>query len=200
VLSPGTAALAATGTVAGALDTIDRDQVEWFNAVVVTYRWTDAADVAQVQWDVAGDLASSRVLHVEHERPGRGPGRPPPGCARPPGTGGSWTWTPWRTRLVYPGQAATLSVPGTPTQTGYVQAVEWTLPADTMHVTTRDLVDTPSTAWLLGQAGQSWTDVPAGMTWAPSTGQGWRRNGQRRQSRSGGPGGVRGVPGRPAGL
>jgi hypothetical protein len=158
--------LAGTGAVTAAQDTVSRDDLEWFNAVVVAYKWTDTGNVSHVQYDVAGDLASSRVLAVTHERPYPRAGEAAARLRLAAGHGRVLDVEAVADPLAYPGQAARLSVPGTPAQSGYVQAVELATREARMRVTTRDLTDTPLTSWSFGAVGQAWADVPAGMSWA----------------------------------
>jgi hypothetical protein len=158
--------LAGTGSVTDAQDSISRDDLEWFNAVVVAYDWTDTGNVRHVQYDVAGDLASSRVLTVKHDRPYPRAGEAATRLRLATGHGRVLDVEAVADPVTYPGVAARLSVPGTPAQSGYVQAVEVRTGDARMRVTTRDLIDTPATAWAFGNLGQSWADVPAGMSWA----------------------------------
>lgn len=165
IIAPGQATLAATGTVTGASDTVDRNDDLWADAVVVTYTWTDASGVRHVAYDVAGPGDASRVLHIERATPWPRAGEAAARLRKLRGRGRVLSIDAVADPEVVPAQAASLSVPGTPVQTGWVQAVTWQLPADEMTVTTRDLIDTPATAWAFGPAGVSWADLPAGMSW-----------------------------------
>lgn len=166
VNTPGALALAGTATVTAATDSLSRDAQEWYSAVVVAYRWTDAANVRRTQYDVAGDLAAAKVLTVTYERPYPRAGEAAVRLRKATGHGRVLDVDAVADPSVYPAQPVTLSVPDTPPQSGFVQAVRWSLPADLMTVTTRELVDTLPYAWVFGLPGQVWSDIPVGMSWA----------------------------------
>lgn len=165
IIAPGQATLSATGTVTGARDTISRDEFEWFDGVVVTYDWIDSSNVRQIRQDIAGDATTSRVLHVLQSRPQPRAGEAEARLRKVQGRGRVLSIDAVADPEVYPSQAASLSIPGAPTQTGFVVGVTWSLPADEMTVTSRGLIDTPATSWGAGPVGVSWDDLPVGMSW-----------------------------------
>lgn len=165
VITPGQASLSADASVTAAVDSISLDDDEWADGVVVVYSWTDASNVRREVIDAAGDITSSRVLRVQHERPFPGPGEAAARLRKIQARGRVLSVTAVADPSVYPAQAATLTVPPTPAQSGWVTAVEWRVPDDVMSVTTRDLVDTPNTAWLFLRAGIAWEDSPPGVSW-----------------------------------
>lgn len=164
ITTPGQATLAATGSVTSAQDTVDRDE-EWYDGVVVTYVWTDSGGVKHTAYDIAGDATSSKIMNVTYDRPFTRPGEAAARLRKTQGMGHVLAVDAVTDLGVYPAQPASLSVPDTPTQTGYVAAVRWSLPEGTMSVRTRALVDTPSTSWAFGPVGYSWNEVPAGQSW-----------------------------------
>jgi hypothetical protein len=165
ITAPGQVTLSASESVTAAADTITRETDAWFDGVVVTYTWTDAGNVHHEQSDVAGAASASRVLLVQEDRPFPRAGAAAARLRKVKGQGRVMTVAAVADLAAYPAQAVSLSVPNSPTQTGYVAAVTWALPADEMTVATRGLVDTPVSSWAYGNVGQSWTDVPAGMRW-----------------------------------
>jgi hypothetical protein len=169
ITTPGQVALSATQSVTTATDLVTRDTDAWFDAVVVTYAWTDAGNVRREQSDIAGPPTATRVLHVTESTPYPRAGAAAARLRKVKGQGRVLSIAAVADLDAYPAKGASLSVPNTPTQIGYVAAVTWTLPADEMTVQTRELVDTPATSWLFGNPAQSWTDVPPGMTWSTFT-------------------------------
>jgi hypothetical protein len=165
ITAPGQVTLSASDSVTQAGDLITRETDAWFDGVVVTYAWTDAANVHHEQSDIAGPASASRILLVQEDRPFPRAGAAAARLRKVKGQGRVLTIDAVADLAAYPAMAASLSVPNTPTQTGYVAAVTWTVPADEMTVATRGLVDTPPTSWAYGNVAQSWTDVPAGMHW-----------------------------------
>lgn len=165
VVAPGQVTLAATGSVTAATDTVNRDSDLWADGCVVTYTWTDASNVAHVAYDVAGPSTTTRVHHVKVERPWPRAGEAAARLRKLQGAGRVLSVSAVADFGAYPAMAASLSVPNTPTQTGYVQAVTWSIPSDEMDITTRGLIDTPATAWAFLSAGIGWNKAPVGVKW-----------------------------------
>ncbi|WIA98026.1 hypothetical protein [Curtobacterium sp. MCBA15_004] len=114
------------------------------DAVILTYRWTDAAGVARTAVDTASTTASySRPYVLDKSAPYPGPGQAQFLLARlrarrrQIATEGRPDWT------ARPGMSALVSLPNRPAASGYVQALEWDLGRATMTVTTKNLVTTP---------------------------------------------------------
>lgn len=165
IVNPGQLTLAATGSVTAATDTVSRDTFEWFDGVVVTYTWTDGSNVRHEQSDVAGEAGATKVQHVQHSRPYPRAGEAAARLRKVRGQGRVLDVSAVANFDAYPSTAASLSVPDTPTQTGYVAAVVWDLPSDEMQVRTRGLTDTPPSSWAFGGVGVAWNDLPVGMSW-----------------------------------
>lgn len=139
---------------------------DWFDAVLVEYRWTDASGVDHVRYETAGDTLAQRVYHVTRER------RPWPrsGAARALLRYVSAQGRQVRVQAVSdysvtPGQAVNVTLPDGVHATGVVSSVTWALPADEMTVTVRDLAEAPVNSWLADAPGVAWTDLPVGTDW-----------------------------------
>ncbi|MFD6091321.1 hypothetical protein ACFWGN_04275 [Oerskovia sp. NPDC060338] len=163
--APGALAFSTSTNLTRLEDTIDRDAGLWYDAVVVIYRWRDGAGTEQTRYDVAGLPRPRRTYTVTFERPFPGPGAAAALLARARGRGRVYAPSAVSDYSATPGQVATITAPGAPIQTGMASRVSWSLDEDTMQVRTRDLIDTPTTAWVFLPAGQSWLDSPVGESW-----------------------------------
>lgn len=146
-------------------DTIGRDDLEgagWFDAVHVTYRWRNALDVEQVRYDVARAQGATKAYTVEYTRPFPGTGAAAAILARSRGRGRVEGVVAVLNPGARPRQPIRVNIPNGPIQTGFVTQVQWDLGADTMTILTRDLTDTPQTAWVLAEG--TWADVQ-GIPW-----------------------------------
>lgn len=164
--SPGSLILT---PLVGITDLTDNMQVTgdiWFDAVLITYRWTDAFDLAQVAYDAAGPAQPRNVYTLEYETPFPGPGAAAGILNRAQGRGRVLDVRAVSDYSAQPGQAASIAPPDTDVQTGYVSAVTWSWPDREMTVATRGLVDTPPESWLFAPAGVTWASIPPGVTWA----------------------------------
>lgn len=148
-----------------ATDVLARDET-WHDGVIVRYRWTDSGGASRVAYDIAGDSSSSRMLLVDRDTRSPGAGAAAAMLAVIRARGRAIRSKAVSRYDVQLGQSARVDVAGAPVQAGTVSAVEWSLPADEMTVRTRDLQDTPLTAWLWLAAGIAWEDAPVGVSWA----------------------------------
>ncbi len=154
------------GSLVDAEDTISRTEDDgWADAVVVTYRWTDAAGASMTAYDVAGDPLAQKVVSVERDTPFPGVGAAAALLKRAQGRGRVLALAAVSDYTAQPGQPTRVELPNTPTQTGLVSSVTWRLPAAQMSIRTRGLIDTPETAWAFVEGGKRWQDVPAGTDW-----------------------------------
>lgn len=161
--APGQLTLAVARTVTQATDDITRDG-DWYDAVVVVYTWTDAANVQRTQYDVASVPGFSKVKTLTRENtPYPGPGAAQQVLNRRIGVGRQQTVSAVSDYTATPTQALSLALPDADTQTGFLSAVTWRLPAAEMDVKSRGLVNTPPTAYLFGPAGKKYVQVPAGI-------------------------------------
>ena len=158
----GSALAFSGGTVKRLRDTVGRDE-GWYDAVHITYRWRDSSDVEQVRYDVAQLPEYSKVYAVEYSRPYPGPGAAAALLERVRGRGRSEGVAAVSNPTASPRRPLTVNLPDAPIQTGFITQVRWDLEQDEMTILTRDLTDTPPTAWVLTQG--TWQDV-AGIAWA----------------------------------
>lgn len=144
-------------------DTISRRE-EWFDSVVIRYRWDDSAGASHTAYDSAGTSGGVTRL-VEWERPYPGAGAAASILERAQGRGRTLALEALSDLTTTPGMSLVASLPNTPIQTGVVGNVTWSFSADgesgVMRLGSRGLTDTPATAWAL---------APATRTWATSTG------------------------------
>jgi hypothetical protein len=130
-------------TVTDVRDTIDRDADGYADAVVVTYDWTDDANIRHVSYDVAG--SGTKVLSVRIQGAPNGPGE----------AGQRLVAAQRRARSMalpaLPDPAAADALPGGTvrlltaedgTLVGRPSALAYSYPADTMTVTAREM-ETP---------------------------------------------------------
>lgn len=162
---PGQTVLTYTGTIVSGEDEIDRDGDAWFDAVVISYKWTDSLGATLTNYDFAAQPNFSKVKHLEYTTAYPGPGAAQQVLNRSLAKGRTQSVTAVSDYSVTPSQAVSVALPDTDVQTGYVSSVSWAYPADEMQVTTRGLVETPSTAWIFTPAGISWNSVSAGVSW-----------------------------------
>ena len=150
--------------VTQATDTVDLGG-DWYDAVVLTYRWRDATGNDQTAYDVAKADGYSKVRSITYDRPYPGPGAAAAMLARMSGRGRSQSIDAVSDYSAAPGMAVTVTLPKTPIQTGLLSSVTWRVPDDEMTVKTRDLTDTPLTSWFFARPGLAWNEIPAGTDW-----------------------------------
>jgi len=147
-----------------ATDVIDMER-DWYDAVVITYSWRDAAGNDQTAYDTASAAGYSKVLALTYDRPYPGRGAAAAMLSRTLGRGRQQALEAVSDYSAAPGMAITVTLPNTPIQTGLLSAVSWQVPGDEMRLTPRDLIDTPVKAWAYAQAGVAWNEIPVGTDW-----------------------------------
>lgn len=153
-----TAATATEGT-----DTIDRDGDLWADGVVVRYRWTQDDGSVLEAVDTAG--TPGKVELVEFDRPYPGPGAAEFRLNRLQGQGRTQTATGFTDYRATPGMEARIVLPGTDDQIGRLQAVTFDLASGLMTPQARGLTNVPETAYIFGDPGISYDDVPVGIAY-----------------------------------
>jgi hypothetical protein len=165
-ISAGALALSPeTGTVTRLSDRMTRHGLDWFDAVVILYKWTDEFDLAQTAYDVAGATSPTNVFVETRARPYPGSGAAAGILSRAQGRGRQLEISAVSNYQAQPGQPATVTIPGTDLQTGFVSSVSWDVETAEMAINARGLTDTPVTSWLFAPVGTSWNDIPAGTSW-----------------------------------
>jgi hypothetical protein len=168
--SPGAASLSATSNMTEHRDVMTRVDTEvWWDAVAIRYQWTDDLGVTQTEYDNAGPTPATATLTLTRNTPYPGAGAADGILARAAGRGRVLNIEAVSNYTHAPGQPVTITAPDTPAQTGYIAAVLWRIPEGEAIVTTRGLVDTPDTAWLFLEAGESWLDSPVSESWLAET-------------------------------
>lgn len=165
ITNPGQVRLFATNTIKDAEDTVSRNSDAWYEAVVVKYDWTDTGNVRHVEYDVAGNPGSGRVLLVQRDTPKPRAGEAAARLRKLSGQGRVLNVDAVADFAAYPATDLQLTLPDSPVQAGWISAVTWRIGADDMTVRTRELVDTPANAWTLVAPGKAWNAVPAGTAW-----------------------------------
>lgn len=145
-------------------DTIDLDG-DWYDAVVITYKWNDEAGSSQRAWDSAAEPNFTKVLALTYETPYPGPGGAANVLVRALGRGRIQEVRAISNYTVIPGQAVSVTMTGDETQVGFISSVGWEWPAAEMDVSSRGLIEAPPTAWILDTPGVSWADLPVGIDW-----------------------------------
>ncbi len=134
--APGVAVLSTTASVADIVDTIDRDATGYADAVVVTYRWTDAAGASRVAYATAG--TGRKVLAVTVDGPPNGSGEAAARLHTALRKARTLTVTAGYDPTLITAMPATLhAMDGDLTAT--TTAVTWALPEDTTTITLRDI-------------------------------------------------------------
>lgn len=164
VSTGGSLALSGTGTITRAEETIGRDD-GWWDAVVITYEWVDGSGATQYAYDVAGDVSATKVLSLTYKRPDPGTGAAAALLTRTSRRGRKFDTEAISNYTASPGQSVVLTETGVATQTGAVSSIEWRFPDAEMTVGTRDLLETPATAWATFAPDVTWADIPAGVAW-----------------------------------
>lgn len=125
-----------------------REQIElasglWADAVVVRYTWNDATTGAQkVRYDTASDLSSPIVVvEIDRDTPYPGPGAAQYWLNRLRGRGRVFELEGVSDYTIRPGMGMTASLPLTPAQVGWIEAVSWALPDDRATIRTRGSAD-----------------------------------------------------------
>ena len=122
-------------------DQIDRDAAGWADGVVITYRWTDAAGATQTAYDIAGDGTSRKIIAEQVDRPYPGPGAAAQRLRLLKGRGHQLRLDVSPDLGGKPGQFALVDRAGMPEQAGHIESITWSLPDDSMAVTTSDMHD-----------------------------------------------------------
>lgn len=157
--------LTADHNVTAGRDKISLD-ADWFDAVVITYRWRDpATGTTMLAYDVAGDYRAKNVFAETREVPYPGAGAADALLGRKQGRGRVLDVSAVSDYSAAPGRALAITLPATPVQTGYTSSVTWGFPDDEMRIASRGLIDTPESAWMFLPVGEKWTDSPAGASW-----------------------------------
>lgn len=164
---PGLLQATAAENITRAEDTISREK-EWFDAVVIEYKWVDTAGVPKQAWDAAGQ-PGTKALNLKYERPFPGAGAAAAILARSVGRGRVLDLETTARYLVNPSQAVAIELPSSPTQTGWLSSVSWRFPEGRMRIGTREATDTIPAAWSLLAVGHKWTDSPVGGSWTAET-------------------------------
>ena len=128
-------------------DTIDRDG-DWYDSVVVEYRWTDSGGVDHVRYDSAGPANATRTMFVQWDRPWVRAGAAQALLNRAQGRARSVVVDGVSDYSAEPGKAVNVTLPDGLFVSGSVLAVQWRFPEDVMTVTTRDLLAVPAGSFL----------------------------------------------------
>jgi len=164
-IAPGFTQLSAGYNVIDPEDTISRDTDEWYDAVLVKYRWRDETGAQQIAYDQALSPAYTKAIMIEVERPYPGPGAANYILRRAAGKGRTLDLGGVSNYAAQPTQPVTAILPASPIQTGVVASVRWSFDDDEMRIGTRGLTDTPPTAYVFGPPGVSYLDVPPGISY-----------------------------------
>lgn len=135
--NPGLIELEATDTIKGASDSISRDDDIWFDAVVITYTWTNDLGETVINYDIAASDPFTKVVHFEYDTAYPGSGAAQAILDRANGRGRLNDVQAVSDYRVTPSTACNITLIDLPLQSGYVSAVTWSYPSDDMTVKTR---------------------------------------------------------------
>jgi len=146
-----------------ASEVLSREDEDWCDGMVVRYRWV-AGGLARTRDDVFALPGATKIVLREIEAPYPGPGRAEYAVKRAQGRGRTITLDAQATWAEAVEQPLSITLDGSPIQTGITNRVEFDIARNTVTVTSRT-TDTPSTAWILVRVGERWIDSPAGEPW-----------------------------------
>lgn len=118
---------------------LSRESEDWFDGAVYVYKWRDSTGIDQERLDAfATSMFPTKVVRVELSGvPYPGPGRAEVVVNRAQARGRTLTVTSvsrWTEQIA---QAMTVTLDGSPTQTGQISKIDWNLDNDTVQVTAR---------------------------------------------------------------
>jgi len=146
-IAPGFLQLSVPFNLHSAVDRMDRDDPEWFDAAILIYRWLDYMAVRQERIDYYAAPGHTKVRTFVIERPFPGPGAAEYYVTRALGRGRTMKGLEALANFaVEPVQPLTVNLPATPIQTGVVAAVTFDTTNGVMSVDSRGLTDTPADA------------------------------------------------------
>lgn len=154
---------ATPATAKSGTDTIDREGDLWADGVLARWRWDGPDGTTHEMTDTAGTPGKVQVL--EFRQPYPGPGAAAFRLKRLQGQGRTQESVAFTDYAATPGMEARQTLPGTLDQIGRLQSVEFGLTDGFMVIRSRGLTDAPPTAYLFGDPGISYNDVPIGMTY-----------------------------------
>jgi hypothetical protein len=147
--TPGHLNVTPTNAMVSHSDTMAYDPAAYFDAVVVEYRWTDADNLSQIAYDVAGNTVPRSAFTIRHsDTVYPGPGAAQGLLDRMTGRGRVIDVDAVSRYNATPGQAVTITPPAGFDQNGFIVSVEWAWPDAEMQVRSRNLTTDPVTTWL----------------------------------------------------
>jgi len=139
---PGTLVLDDADNLTRVDTTISRANDDWFDSVVVEYRWNDDTGATQSAYDAASGSSPTKVYSVIHDdTPFPGVGAAAALLERAESRGRTITVEAVNRYDAQPDIAVELTLEDVPDQEGVVSRVSWSSPANTMTIATRALVD-----------------------------------------------------------
>lgn len=137
----GLVELWSVGTITSTSETIDRNNDEWFDAVVIKYSYVDTLGKTVVSYDTASVPNFKKVRLIEYQSAYPGPGAAQRILDRAIARGRQQDVTAVSNYAVQPSTACTIYITDFPKLENYVQAVTWNFPSDEMTVKTRQPVN-----------------------------------------------------------
>lgn len=118
-------------------DQISRDSVEWFDAVMLTYQWTDAGNVQRVAYDQATSVGWTKAIAITYLNPSPGVGAAAAMLTRATARGNPINATALSDYSMTPGRPIALAQVNASTLIGTIQSVSWSFPGDEMIIKSR---------------------------------------------------------------
>lgn len=131
--------LTAYGSLKALSEESSRDT--WADAVVIRYRWEDPDGTTHTTYEAAGDIHGNRCVLIERERPWPGGGEAAARLAKWQRQGRTVTFDAVADLTLRPYTGAEVTDLDGNGMSGTVTGVTWSLPADTMTVTMRSVID-----------------------------------------------------------
>lgn len=140
-VQPGLVELFGNETITAASEDIERDNDDWFDAVVLKYTWVNPSGVTVISYDTASTVGFQKVKTFEYDTLYPGAGAAQRILDRALSRGIKKDVSSVSNYRVTPSTACTIYITGYPTENGLVRSVSWNFPGDVMTVNTRQPVE-----------------------------------------------------------
>lgn len=136
-ITPGLVELFSVGTIKTSSEQTDRNNGEWFDAVVIKYSYVNDSGITVTEYDTAAEPNFKKVKLIEYESASPGPGAAQRILNRALSRGKQQNITAVSNYAVEPTIACSIFITGFPNLEEYIQSVTWNFPSDEMTIKTR---------------------------------------------------------------
>jgi len=147
----------------------DIDLNDRYDAVVITYKWTDVLGDQYTAYDIASRPGFTNPYAITREdTPFPGTGAAAAMLNRWRSRGRTLPITVLSDYHATPGMSVIVTTPAAGDQAGWLTAVSFSSDdsGSEMSIRTRDVRGIPTMAWLFDEPGDSWLEIPVGTNWA----------------------------------